>query len=95
MSYEWRFDLYEGYSFRPWRLLIILYTIPGIISGLWLMKFPESPRFLLSVQREDEALAIVKWIYRTNKGKSNDDDFNIEKLQSEMSEVIKRNYKGM
>lgn len=117
LQYKWQFELYQGYLFRPWRLLMLIYTLPGIVAGLllrtqffffqvqliilfsfkglWLIYLPESPKFLLTVRKEDEALEVVKWIYRTNKGKSNDDDLKIAKLLSEASEIVGRNYKGM
>lgn len=95
LSYDFRFELYNGYLFRPWRLLCIIYAIPGIAGGLWLVKFPESPKFLLAANRDEEALEIVCWIYRTNKGKSNHDDFKIGKLISEASEASLRNDKGL
>ena len=35
LSYDFKFELYEGYSFRPWRLCLIVYAVPGIIGGRW------------------------------------------------------------
>lgn len=95
LSYDWRFELYDGYEFRPWRLLLITYTIPGIIGGLCLLRFPESPKFLLSVNRDEEALQIVRWIYRTNKGEKNHDNMKFGKLESEASEASKKDDKGL
>lgn len=60
--------MYEGTTFRPWRLLIILYTIPGIFSILILIFLKESPRFLLCQGREEEAMDVINWIYKTNTG---------------------------
>lgn len=95
MSYEWRFELYEGYQFRPWRLLILLYSIFGIAGGILLLFLKESPKYLLSVRKDEEALEVIKWIYRTNKGKSDDSDFDVYKLESEASEIVLRNETGL
>lgn len=95
LSYEWRFELYDGYEFRPWRVLLLIYVTPAILGGLWLYKFPESPKYLLSVNRDEEALEIVRWMYRTNKGKDSHDDLRIGKLTSEASIASGRNYKGV
>ncbi|KAL7045032.1 hypothetical protein ACKWTF_002134 [Chironomus riparius] len=95
MSYEWRIELYEGYQFRPWRLLILLYSIFGIAGGILLLFLKESPKYLLSVRKDEEALEVIKWIYRTNTGKSDDNDFNVHKLESEASEIVMRNETGM
>lgn len=94
LSYDWKFDLYEGYQFRPWRLLLLVYASTAVIGGLCLYKFPESPKYLLTQNRNDEALEIVQWIYRTNKGEKNHDDLRIGKLMSEASQIPGKNYKG-
>jgi len=84
LSYEWSFEVYAGYLFRPWRLLLIIYALPGVIGGLWLCKMPESPKFLLSQGRNDEALKVVQWIYVRNRNKSsNIDGLSVGKLISE------------
>lgn len=58
-------------------------------------KFPESPKFLLTQNREEEALVIVRWIYRTNKGRDNHDEFGVGRLKSEAGEAHGKNYKGV
>lgn len=94
IGYEWRFELYEGYEFRPWRLVMLLYSCMGIIGGLILLLIRESPRFYLSIKKEEKALEVVKWMYRINKGKS-DDDFDILKLEAECNNAKQREGDGM
>lgn len=94
LSYDWRYELYEGYEFRPWRLLLLIYAAPGVLGGLWLYKFPESPKFLLSQSRNDEALEVVRWMYRRNKGERCHDDLWIGKLKTEASGAEGKTYKG-
>ncbi|KAL5275748.1 hypothetical protein ACFFRR_001538 [Megaselia abdita] len=46
-------------SYNPWRLYIVVCAIPGLICGLAFFNLPESPKFLLSVGEEKEALRII------------------------------------
>lgn len=93
LSYEWSFELYDGYAFRPWRLLMLIYALPGMVGGTWLYFMPESPKYLLTQNRNEEALEIVRWMYRTNKGQ-NPDNMKAQKIQTEVSEKLGKNYKG-
>lgn len=67
----------------------------GLFGGIILLYLKESPRFLLSLKKDDEALEVIKWMYRTNKGTKTDDDLQILKLESEPSEIAKRDEKGL
>lgn len=94
LSYHWHFELYDGFQFKPWRLLLLIYTFSGVIGGLCLLTFPESPKFLLTQNQHDEALDIIRWMYRKNKGKSSHDDFSIGKILPEPDMIAGNNYKG-
>lgn len=83
LSYDWSFELYSGYLFRPWRLLMLVFTSPGIIAALWLLRFKESPQFLVMRNQTDKAAAVVRWINKTNKGKANLSELVIEKLETD------------
>lgn len=66
---EWMFYIpLLDVTYKPWRLFIVVCAVPGLICGLALFKLPESPKFLVSSGREDEALEILKDIYATNTG---------------------------
>ncbi|XP_059609947.1 synaptic vesicle glycoprotein 2B [Phlebotomus argentipes] len=64
----WAFEIYEGFFFRPWRLQLIINTLPGILAGVLIGILPESPKFLASQGKTEEALAVVKWIHAKNSG---------------------------
>lgn len=48
---------------------------------------------MLSVNRNEEALEAVKWIYYTNKG--NLDGFNVDELKSEYNPYSGGSVKGL
>uniref|UniRef100_A0A8D8PKE8 Synaptic vesicle glycoprotein 2B n=2 Tax=Culex pipiens TaxID=7175 RepID=A0A8D8PKE8_CULPI len=70
LSYDWRFTLTDTFSYRPWRLLFILCTIPGLLAGVTLCFLPESPKFLLSQNRPAEALQVLRSLHRINNGEA-------------------------
>ncbi|XP_022834036.1 synaptic vesicle glycoprotein 2B-like [Spodoptera litura] len=61
-----------------WRLFLALSSIPGFISGGWVLALPESPRLLSDTNRSEKALKIMAYIYKTNHGTSA--EFKIKKL---------------
>lgn len=82
MTMDWRFDLTEGFAFRPWRLLTIFYLLPGVFGTLMLLKLPESPKILIAMGRTEDAFAAVNWIALKNLGKQLQ-DLKVEKLKFE------------
>ncbi|KAL7740167.1 hypothetical protein ACLKA6_003879 [Drosophila palustris] len=82
MTMDWRVDLTDGFAFRPWRLLTIFYLLPGVFGTLMLLKLPESPKFLISMGRTEDAFAAVNWIALKNSGKQLQ-DLKVEKLKFE------------
>jgi hypothetical protein len=48
LSYDFALNLYGEYLLRPWRILLLLYVIPGIISFLYIIFYPETPKYYLS-----------------------------------------------
>lgn len=68
LSYHWAYPIGTlNILFRPWRLLVILYSLPSLIFAILLYLLPESPKYLLSQGRSAEALEIVKNIHKINK----------------------------
>lgn len=61
------------YYFRSWRLLTIAYASVFIIAAILVSFGPESPKFLISQGKHDEALKVLQDIYSGNKGKSPED----------------------
>ncbi|XP_014097018.3 synaptic vesicle glycoprotein 2B isoform X1 [Bactrocera oleae] len=57
-------------KFHTWNVFLAITALPGLISGLLLPFFPESPKYLMSQGRNVEALATFKTIYALNTGKN-------------------------
>lgn len=66
---EWQTTLF-GMVYKPWRLFILTSSGINIFAFLGLLFMPESPKFLLAMGKKEEALAIIKKVYKTNTGKS-------------------------
>lgn len=57
-----------GINYRPWRLLALVMALPCAATALILRCFHESPKFLASQGRNDEALYVLRSIYACNSG---------------------------
>ncbi|KAG6448246.1 hypothetical protein O3G_MSEX005376 [Manduca sexta] len=55
-------------EYRPWRLLLQIISLPGLFGVLSVALLNESPKFLLSTDRNDDALDVLKSIYSWNTG---------------------------
>lgn len=61
------------FQFTSWRLLLIVISIPEIITSVWLMKLPESPKFLDCKGNYQKAQRILRNIYTINTGRQSED----------------------
>ncbi|XP_059621616.1 synaptic vesicle glycoprotein 2B-like [Phlebotomus argentipes] len=65
--------LYTPYFiYNSWRIFLMVCSLPSFLVAALLLYLPESPKFLLSQGRNEEALAIFRGIFVTNTGKSKD-----------------------
>uniref|UniRef100_A0A8D8EB46 Synaptic vesicle glycoprotein 2B n=1 Tax=Culex pipiens TaxID=7175 RepID=A0A8D8EB46_CULPI len=83
LSYSWSFAITDTISFKPWRLLFIVYTVPGFVAAIAYCFCPESPKFLLTQGRTGEALDVLRRLYRVNKGLSSDEGYEVTALVPE------------
>lgn len=60
----------ETYTITGWRLHMLINLIPGVISLVFMHSLPESPKFLMSVNRTEECLLVLRTMYETNTKES-------------------------
>ncbi|XP_017143778.1 synaptic vesicle glycoprotein 2B-like [Drosophila miranda] len=86
LSSNWSISIGD-FVFRPWRLIMLISLLPGLIGGLILLRFPESPKLLLSQNKINEAIQAVAWICKFNRGKPIQDLLNCDEfmLKSEVN----------
>ncbi|XP_022188783.1 synaptic vesicle glycoprotein 2B isoform X2 [Nilaparvata lugens] len=58
--------------FHSWNMFVLVCSLPAVMLGLWLMWFPESPKFLLECGEYDQALEILRHMFCINSGKTFD-----------------------
>lgn len=64
-----RIELIPGVmDLTSWRVFFLACAVPSLVSGLMFMYLPESPKFLMSKGRHDDALRAFQKIYATNTG---------------------------
>ncbi|XP_065085913.1 putative transporter SVOPL [Ochlerotatus camptorhynchus] len=63
----WELPLpFLGIIYRPWRLYLIVCSLPGLICALILLKFPETPKFTFNQGDTKQAIEAIQWVYRFN-----------------------------
>lgn len=81
---EWQFYIpFIDVVYKPWRLLIIVCGLPGLLSAVALLFFPESPRFVLNQGDTKQTFEIVQQINRWNNGGSSELSFGAIENESE------------
>lgn len=66
---DWQYSLYFV-EFKPWRLFMMSTSLVNLINAIISSFIPESPKFLLSMNKKDEALEVLSRVYAINTGKS-------------------------
>lgn len=69
LSMEWIYHI-GPLTFRPWRLLTIVYATPLLICTVLMVFAPESPKYLVSRGKHDKALEVLRSIYAINNGQA-------------------------
>ncbi|XP_063372316.1 synaptic vesicle glycoprotein 2B-like isoform X1 [Cydia amplana] len=73
LTEPWDFIIIKGYlEFHPWNMYLYSTGITSLIAMLLYINLPESPKFLLTLGKESEALEVIKRIYHENSGQPKD-----------------------
>ncbi|XP_077255282.1 uncharacterized protein LOC143893605 [Temnothorax americanus] len=66
---SWSITLWDSaFVYNSWRLYLSLCGVPTLIGVIGLSFFPESPKFLMTQNRNEDALEVFKGIYSINTG---------------------------
>ncbi|XP_045496513.1 organic cation/carnitine transporter 7-like [Colias croceus] len=76
-SIDWEL---QSVYLRPWRILTIAYSMPLILSSLWMTQTLESPKFLMMKGKENEALNVLAHIFSFNTG-LDPDEYKVTSLK--------------
>ncbi|CAL7946178.1 unnamed protein product [Xylocopa violacea] len=65
----WSIVLWDGaFVYNSWRMFLSACGVPMVIGAVCLLLFPESPKFLMSQGRMEDALEVFRKVYRMNTG---------------------------
>lgn len=80
------------FLFNSWRIFVAICGIPAFLVTLALCFMPESPKFLLSKGREQDALKVFALIYKQNTGNAH---FPIEHIRTERRVIMNQRDSGI
>ncbi|KAL0821139.1 hypothetical protein ABMA28_005760 [Loxostege sticticalis] len=62
-----------GFVYNSWRIFLLVMSLPSFLVAALLFLLPESPKFLITTGRQEEALEVFRSIYLMNTGRSKDE----------------------
>lgn len=69
INQDWYFDVpLIDITYKPWRLFLVLCSLPALASFVIFMFLPESPKFVLGQGKQTEAYEILQKMNRINNG---------------------------
>ncbi|KAJ2949542.1 hypothetical protein O0L34_g15462 [Tuta absoluta] len=63
----------NGFTYNSWRIFLLVMSLPSFIVAALLFLLPESPKFLISTGRHEDAMEVFRGIYMMNTGKSKEE----------------------
>ena len=78
----------EKFSYNSWRIFLLLCSIPSFVVAILLFFLPESPKFLLSRGKNENALKVLRRMYFMNccnKDKSSNQHYPVTELTDDGS----------
>ena len=59
-----------GLRISAWRVEYVLQIIPGVLMLFMFIFLPETPKYYLSKNENEKAMAVLEWMAKHNKGKT-------------------------
>ncbi|BES97704.1 synaptic vesicle [Nesidiocoris tenuis] len=81
MRYETTYFVYDS-----WNAFVSINSSCILAIGLWALKFPESPKFLAEIGKQDEAMAVLKEIFTMNTG-LNPSEYTVHALEGSVIDL--------
>lgn len=79
----WDFTLFDGkLAIHSWQIFLAVCCLPSLLSGACCIFFPESPKFLMSKGRNEQAMDVFRTLYALNSGRSRE-DYPVKELVDE------------
>lgn len=63
---EWVWIVTENMKISPWRIYLLCSSLLNGINFICLYQLPESPKFLLSINRKESTLCVLRKMYAVN-----------------------------
>ncbi|KAL3280272.1 hypothetical protein HHI36_017767 [Cryptolaemus montrouzieri] len=79
---DMEFTILNYLKIHPWNVYLLVAALPPFFGGCVFLFLPESPKFLMTTGRNEEALEVLQLVYRINTGKSAD-SYPIKSLMDE------------
>lgn len=73
-AFEW--NLFGVFVYKPWRIFIFINSLVAGLASIGLCLLPESPKFLLAMGKQEEAIQALGRMYASNKKMSKEVSFN-------------------
>ncbi|XP_069703386.1 synaptic vesicle glycoprotein 2B-like isoform X2 [Periplaneta americana] len=81
----WSWSFFGGYiTYNSWRMFIAVSALPSLLAGCGIWFFDESPKFLMSCGRREEALSVFRRVYSINTGNP-PETYPVKSLREEKS----------
>ncbi|XP_043786233.1 synaptic vesicle glycoprotein 2C-like isoform X4 [Apis laboriosa] len=58
-----------GFSFHSWNFFVFICSLPALSTGIWLLFFPETPKYLAETGYNVQMLDVLMRMYSENTGK--------------------------
>ncbi|XP_045483324.1 synaptic vesicle glycoprotein 2B-like isoform X2 [Harmonia axyridis] len=67
-----QYNLFHYLRIHSWNIFLLVAACPSLIAGCIFLLLPESPKFLMTIGRNDEAMKVMRSVYSINTGQPPD-----------------------